>query len=667
MYIRAQARKARQNLARSVDKNLKKLALGAVRPTGWLLDQMKWMNNLQKRLGGLIHADEWESGENLPRYIRGVVLLAAALDDKALRDKAESCVQTLLNSGREGGDFGPQKYRALSPRIEALKALLSYYEFLDYYGLEGGDKIMAFLKRYFKHQFNNFGVTPTWYHSRARLLDEIVALEAVYRDTDKEWLHDLGEKLRDVGTEWFKLCDKFPYKKPASKYVSAKALKRMEKIVYTYDKVDSTPTRKLKPFTPELVEKQWKKQSDAVQTNGVNIAKAVKYPATYGRFIGDDSLKNLSLKLIKQLMKYHGTPVGMFTCDMRLAGNSPARGIDVQAAVEMIESLVEVIRETGDYSCADMLERIVFNLIPAACFDDCSAVQDIVLINQVEASKNRRLPNCEAEFSNAYIAKKLSRGAIAALSAYPLYLQAACLLKNDELNFLTYMPCTMNLSVDGTNIVLSEKTGYPFRNTVVFKVEQASGDAEVKINFRVPKNTSMQVISGGQVVASGVKEISVKCILRMGSTFMLKMGIPLTVEDNENGTVSLFKGNLLMSYKLPFDGGADPADMRVINFNFSKKWNISPLLARRMTSGARTLRENETTVVNDFTIKPYSFECPPFELHIRAKNVLNWDYDVNGFTQIPKRAQFSEESLERTFVPFGCSLLHIAEFPKCNK
>ena len=75
----------------------------------------------------------------------------------------------------------------------------------------------------------------------------------------------------------------------------------------------------------------------------------------------------------------------------------------------------------------------------------------------------------------------------------------------------------------------------------MFKVEHANGEPEVKINFRVPKNVTMQLISGGQVVATGSTEISVKCVLRTGSTFMLKMNIPLTVEENADGTYSLFK------------------------------------------------------------------------------------------------------------------------------
>ncbi len=648
-------------MAKSIDKNLKKLPLGSIRPTGWLKDEMLHMCDLQKKLGalqGLVKNGEWTGGESLPRYVRGLTLLAAALDDKNLKDRMTGFFLPILNSANEGGDFGPMQFRSQTPQIEAVKALLSYYEYT------GSERVLAFLKRYFKNQFNTYDVTACWHTSRARLLEEIPAMEAVYRETDLEWLQDLGEKLRDSSNDWFKLADKFVYKHNAHRYISQAALKRIQKTVALYEKQDQLPP-KVKPLTPELIEKEWKKQIKDVETNGVNLAKAVKYPAVYGRFVGDDALKGLSLKLISALMKNHGTAAGMFTSDFHLSGSDPVRGIDVQASVEMIESLVEVIKETGDFECADILERIAYNVIPAACFEDCGAVQDILLVNQVEASVNRRLPRCESEFSNAFLTKKLSTGAIAALSAYPLYMQAACMVKDDELNFLTYTPCDMDVYVGGCKMTISERTGYPFRNTVVFKVEYADGEPEVKINFRVPKNVTMQLISGGQVVATGSREITVKCVLRTGSTFMLKMDIPLTVEENNDGTYSLFKGNLLMSLKMPYTMTACETDRRVINVNFAKKWNISPLMSRRLRGGVRELYEDETTVVHNITSVPFSFDTPPFELRVRSKNVINWDYDVNGFTEIPRKPLYSEEALERTFIPFGCTLLHMAQFPKC--
>lgn len=652
-------------MARSIDKNLNKLPLGAIRPTGWLLQEMMHMNTLQKKLGafnGLVKNGEWENGESLPRYVRGLVLLAAALDDRNLKEKLATFVLPILNSANEGGDFGPKEFRTITPKIEAVKALLSYWE------LTGDERILPFLKKYFKNCFNTYNVSPCWFDSRARLLEQIPALETVYRDTDLEWLQDLGEKLRDSSNDWFRFAAKFPYKKHSGRYLSQGALRRVTRTVQTYAKTVVEGSPKIKPLTIDLIEKEWKKASHqkAVQLDGVNIAKAVKYPAVYGRFVGDDNLKELSLKLISSLMKYHGTAAGMFTSDLKLAGANPSRGIDVQASVEMIDSLIEVIKETEDYSCVDLLEKIVYNVIGAACFLDCSAVQDTLLVNEVEASNLRAFQSPEvAEHGNSYVTKKLSKGAISVLSAFPLYMQAACMLKNDEINFLTYTPCTMDIQIAGCNLRISEKTGYPFRNTVVFKVEKADGEPEVKISFRVPKNTSMQLISGGQVVASGTKQISVKCVLKTGSTFMLKMNIPLVAEENSDGSFSLYKGNVLMALKMPYESKILPQDRRIINLTATKKWNVAPVVARKSYGGVRLPYEQEKTVTHEIGEFPFSFDEPPFELKIRSKNVANWDYGVSGFTQIPKNPMFSEESLERLYIPFGCSLLHLAQFPKC--
>lgn len=648
-------------MAKKVEKSMNKLPLGAIRPQGWLNDQMQLMSNLQRRIGalsGFVKDGEWSGGESLPRYVRGLILLSSALDDKMLKEKIASFISPIFASANEGGDFGPKNTLSQTPKIEAVKALLTYYE------ATGNERVLPFLKKFFKNQFNTHTVSAMWFDSRARLLEEIEAIDAVYKETDLEWLHDLGEILRDASCDWFKIASRFPYKKPYNRYISQTALKHVQKVVLNGESVEKAAKRH-KPFTPEYADKEWKKRAHqrAVTTSGVNIAKAIKYPVTYGRFIGDKDLSLISLKMIAALEKHYGTPIGAFSCSPRLASNKGVCAVDVESAVEMMESLVEVIRETRDYHAVDLLEKIAFNLVPGACFEDCSAVQDTVFVNQVEASASRKLPYSDAVSS--FFTKKASRGAIAALSAYPIYMQAACMTCDNELNFLTYTPCTMDIAVGGAILTIAERTGYPFRNTVVFKVEQATVDTEVKINFRVPGGTMMQLISGGQVVASGTKEISVKCILKTGSTFMLKMNIPLAVEENSDGSESLYKGNLLMSLKLPYEITQDAQDRRMLYVKSLKKWNVAPILARK--GGAKSLHEEERTEVNDITQKPFSFDIPPFELKIRSKNVTNWDFDVNGFAQIPKNGSFSEESLERAYVPFGCTLVRMAKFPKCQR
>lgn len=649
-------------MAKAVDKSLRTLPLGAIKPQGWLLKQLQSVCTLQKRIGslpGLVKNGEWVGQKELPRYVRGLILLSCALDDAKLKEKVDSFMAPIFASANEGGDFGPDDTRSLTPKIEAIKTLLVYYK------ATGNERVIPFLKKYFKNQFNTYTLSASWFDSRARLLEEIEAIETVYRETDLEWLRDLGERLRDDSNDWFSLAARFPYKKPTRRYISQKALKRIQKRVLTFESVVEV-SKKRRDFTPEYAQKQWRKKAHqrAVELNGVNLAKAVKYPSTYGRLVGDDSLGGLSLKLIASLMEHHGTPLGMFACSPYLGSQDGVDVVDMQASVELLESLVEVLKETGEASLADIIERITFNVLAGAATEDCSAVQDTLFVNQISALPEARLNSSDAD--NALYTRKISKGAIALLGAYPLYMQSACMVKDEEISFLTYTPCTMEIPVAGGRLKICERTSYPFRNTVVFKVEQADGEPEIKLNFRVPKNTTMQLISGGQVVASGTKQISVKCVLRTGSTFMLKLDIPLVIEQNRDGTQSLFKGNVLMALKLPCELKCNAVDRRVVLAECTKKWSYTPVLARKRSGGARRLLEEELVEVNE-PEAPFSFDKPPFELKIRSKSVQNWESGELSLAALPKKCVFSEESMERSYIPFGCTITRIAKFPKCLK
>ena len=79
-------------MAKKVFQPLKRLPIGAIKPEGWLLNQLILLNDLQKKLGnlqGLIKNGRWTGDEALPRYARGLVLLSGTLEkDKQLREKA---------------------------------------------------------------------------------------------------------------------------------------------------------------------------------------------------------------------------------------------------------------------------------------------------------------------------------------------------------------------------------------------------------------------------------------------------------------------------------------------------------------------------------------------------------------------------------------------------
>lgn len=637
---------------------LKMLPVNGVTPEGWLKDQMTLVNELQKKLGSssaLLSDGKWTGGELLPRYLRGLCLLAASLSDKQLLEKAESFMSAILDSAGPGGDLGGE-HVGLAAKLEAVKAVLTYHE------LTSDEKALSALRKFFKNQYNTLSVTPMWYDGRARLPEELPAVIAVGGEETPIWLKELAVKLTRLSCDWQRIADRFPYKHPFSRTISASAAKRVVRTVKTAE--EAVGKRRARLFSSSKADAEWRKPSHrvVVETDGVNLAKAVKYPCIYDKFFGYAGRESLSLRLAGALERYHGNATGMFAANGKLAGPLPTGGMDVECATELLESLGEVLAATGECACADLMEEITFNVIGAAALSDMSAVRDVLPTNRVRSSTETATDRYP--YGDAYAVGVPSRGALAMLAAYPLFLRSVCMVRENELNFFSYAPCTVKADVGSSSIRIKLDTGYPFRNTVVFRVEEAEGDVSLRLNFRVPRRTSMQLISGGQVVATGEHGISVKCILRTGSTFMLKFNIPLTASYNRDGTVSLFKGSLLMASRPGEELFFDSPDKRTVCARPTGKWAFAPVLAKR--GGKPTLVTNERTVVSPLTQRPLTHSAPPFELKVLCRNTIGWECDEDGLPTIPGNLRFAEEASERTFVPFCCTAVGIAHFPVCH-
>ena len=357
------------------------LPVGAVTPDGWLKDQMSLVNALQKRLGSdptLTGGGKWTGGETLPRYVRGLCLLAGALSDKHLSEKADSFMSAIFDSAEPGGDIGGAECD-LASKIEAVKAVLSFYE------LTGEERALSFLRKFFKNQFNTLSVTPLWYHARARLPEELPAIAAVCRGQDPVWLKELAAKLVELSCNWQHIADRFPYKYSFGRTISARAAKRVVSSVREFEELKGKKRAKL--FTAAKADAEWKKPSHrvVVEADGVNIAKAVKYPCLFDSFFGYAGRENLSLRLAGALERYHGNATGMFSSSPKLGGLSPVNGMDVEGTGEFVESLSEVLAATGECACADIMEEIVYNVMGGAATEDLAAVRDVIPANRADS------------------------------------------------------------------------------------------------------------------------------------------------------------------------------------------------------------------------------------------------------------------------------------------
>src|SRR5579875_1735005 len=137
------------------------LPLGHIRPSGWLLRQLRlqaeglaghldecWPDVAQSGwIGG--NAEGWERG---PYWLDGIVPLAFLLDDKRLKPKAHTWIDTILTTQQENGWLGPVQDRTRSgssaydpwPVSVVLKALVLYQ------GATGDPRVLPALLHFFR-------------------------------------------------------------------------------------------------------------------------------------------------------------------------------------------------------------------------------------------------------------------------------------------------------------------------------------------------------------------------------------------------------------------------------------------------------------------------------------------------------------------------------------
>lgn len=640
-----------------LEKSYMELPIGAVKPEGWLKDQMSRMcdgmtGNLDilyekvmgKRngwLGG--DGDVWERG---PYWIDGLLPLAYIMDNDSLKSKVKPWVEWALASQTPDGYFGPSEDRGPEsglqrnnskdwwPKMVVLKFLKQYYD------ATGDDRVLTFMTNYFKYQLKELKNTPLdhWtYWGKMRGGDNQYVVYWLYNITGDKFLLELGDLLNSQTMDW-----------------TGEFLKR--------DMLNSL-----------------------FSVHCVNLAQGMKQPVIRYQATKDKRHIDAIDIAYKDLMRKHGWPTGLYGGDELLHTGNPTQGSELCSAVELMFSLEKMIEITGRTDWADWLERVTFNALPTQITDNFDARQYYQQLNQVEVSRHDR------NFVTCYNGTDQTFGILAGYpcctsnlhQGWPKFVRNLWYATPDNgLAALFYSPSTVTATVgDNTTVTVTEETSYPFESNISFKV---SIDGKKKKTVRFPLHLRIPgwckegtiTVNGKPFLKSGAGDIAVvEREWNSGDVVNLELPMEVSVSRWYERSAVVERGPLVYALRIGEDWRKVEDDRKFGDRYGDWYYEVFPTspwnycLIEDHVNACNT--DNHFKVVEKpVQGYPWNPENAPVEIHAKGKRMKEWTLYNGSAGPLPYSTQYQAETLPEediVLIPYGCTTLRITEFPVTRK
>lgn len=634
------------------------LPLGAIKPEGWLEEQLLRMakgmtGNLDSIyeqvmgarngwLGG--DGDVWERG---PYWIDGLLPLAYILNDQELIEKTQPWIEWALASQKTSGYFGPDVDRPNEPGLQRNNAqdwwpkMVMLKVMQQYYSATKDERVITFMTNYFKYQLQELPNSPLgkWtFWGEQRGGDNLLVVYWLYNITGDKFLLELGDLIHKQTLDWTDI------------FLNQDHLKRQHSL------------------------------------HCVNLAQGFKAPVIYYQRNKDDKQIQAVKKAVKDMRTTIGFPTGLWAGDELLRFGNPNQGSELCTAVEMMYSLEKILEITGDVQWADHLERIVFNALPTQITDDFSARQYYHQINQIEISREWR------DFVTPHEDTDILHGVLTGYpcctsnmhQGWPKFVQNLWYATADNgLAALVYAPSNVTAKIADNKLVqIKEETNYPFDEAINFTItfpDKKAKKAFFPFHLRIPAWCKQPVVSlNGKVLEVDSYQGE---ILRVNREWQhgdkLTLELPMQIEASYwfDGAAVIERGPLVYALKM--------------NEKWEKK-TIEPSKTRQygdwyyeVTSDspwnyALTRNQLNPEVINQYfkvekqtTVSrhPWTVNDAPVKIIGRGRPIPSWKKYRGSAGSVAFFTQQGPDSLDETeieLIPFGCTTLRITEFPVRN-
>jgi hypothetical protein len=640
------------------------LPLGAIKPQGWLYDQLEIMKNnstghLDEVYAKLKNDNGWLGGkgdgwEETPYWLDGAVPLAYLLDDATLKAKVLKYLHWSMEHQRPSGYFGPitkaerdsgavisaancRQGEDWWPKMVMLKALQQYYTATN------DARVPKFMTAYFHYELQSLKNCPInkwsdWAESRGS--ENILVAQWLYGITKDKQLLQLADLLDKKCYAWSTWLGNRDWA------------------------IDAAVNQN---------DKDW------MRRHGVNVAMGLKAPAlNYQRTHNPAYLGALKTGF-KDLMTLHGLPMGVFSADEDLHGNLPTQGTELCAVVESMFSLEEIIAITGDVHYMDALERMTFNALPAQTTDDYNNKQYFQVANQVEIARgvfDFSLP-FGREMNNVLGMRSGYTCCLANMhQGWTKYAQHLWYKTQDKgIASLVYGPNQLKTRLGKTNteVGINERTNYPFSDEIAFEVS-AKNAVRFAWQLRIPSWCAGAIISlNGKPLRNGKggELITVNRVWNDKDKLVLKLPMQVSTSNWGRNSRAVERGPLVYALKLDerWEKGHDKYEGDYYSVFTTGNWNYG-LSENIIADPLKNLQVKEKPMTGKFV---WNLQHAPIEITATGRQIPNWTLS-DGVANQPVsdrdgvyRGTVSDTVAHFTLVPYGFTKVRIVAFPVVKK
>ncbi len=624
-----------------------KLPMGSIQPKGWIQKLIELQKDglcghlgeisawLDKKDNAWLSEGGSHGWEEVPYWLRGYSDMAFILNDQAMKKEAMIWIDAIIKSQQANGWFGPEVRNGEHKNLDFWSNMLVLFTFQDYYENTHDQRIINFMTNYFKFELSvpdEAYLSSYWENSRGG--DNLYSIYWLYNITGDKFLLELAEKTHRCTANWIQ-----------------------------------------KSILPN-----W---------HNVNIAECFREPATWFMQSADSVHLAATYNDFSLIRRTFGqVPGGMFGSDenARMGFIDPRQGTETCGFAEQMTSDGILTRITGDPLWADNCEDVLFNSFVAAFTPDMKALRYITSPNGVISDDKNHAPGIANEgpflTMNPFSSRCCQHNHGHAL---PYYLQNLVMASNDNgLAAIMYNSCVTSAKVgDGTTVLLTEETNYPYEESVHFKINTGESVA-FPLYLRVPgwcKKAS--VIINNQNTKVTPTAGSYVCINREwtnGDQIILNLPMEIGIRTwtvNQN-SVSVDYGPLTFSLKIKEDyqkisstasaigdskwqKNADQTKWPAYRIDFKSPWNYGLIVDKANLSNSFSVVRKAWPVDN----YPFSQKNTPIEIQAKGRQIPWWRIDQFGLVDVlpmfPTKTNQPIESV--TLIPMGSARLRISVFP----